>query len=194
MGRSPWRREWQPTPLFLSGEFHGQRSLAGYTPWGNKESDTTERLTHTKKGGIVSHFSVRNIKFSEKGSNGPSQVGAKTNVQPLSLLPRFLLQRKSTPPFRCRPGRGTGLKHLGMGQNVLEPEPPVLGVVTKVPQSGLGEVFGRGFHSWTRKERARLGAEGPKLAPCCHLSAPTLDSLGPICFSQPGKRRHRPCS
>ena len=50
-----------------------------------------------------------------------------------------------------------------MGQNILEPEPPVLGVVTKVPQSGLGEVFGRGFHSWTRKEKARLGAEGPKL-------------------------------
>ena len=32
----------QPTPVFLSGEFHGQRSLAGYSPWGHKESDTTE--------------------------------------------------------------------------------------------------------------------------------------------------------
>ena len=32
---------------FLPGEFHGQRSLAGYSPWGCKESDTTERLTHT---------------------------------------------------------------------------------------------------------------------------------------------------
>ena len=37
-----WRREWQPTPVFLSGESHGQRSLAGYSPWGYKESDTTE--------------------------------------------------------------------------------------------------------------------------------------------------------
>ena len=37
----PWRREWQPTPIFLPGEFHGQRSLAGYSPWGYKESDTT---------------------------------------------------------------------------------------------------------------------------------------------------------
>ena len=37
-----WRREWQPTPVFLSGESHGQRSLAGYNPWGHKESDTTE--------------------------------------------------------------------------------------------------------------------------------------------------------
>ena len=37
-----WRRKWQPTPIFLPGKFHGQRSLAGYTPWGHKESDTTE--------------------------------------------------------------------------------------------------------------------------------------------------------
>ena len=38
-------REWLPTPVFLPGEFHGQRSLVGYSPWGCKESDTTEQLT-----------------------------------------------------------------------------------------------------------------------------------------------------
>ena len=32
-GRFPWRREWLPTPVFLPGEFHGQRSLEGYSPW-----------------------------------------------------------------------------------------------------------------------------------------------------------------
>ena len=37
-----WRRKWQPTPAFLLGEFHGQRSLLGYSPWGCRESDTTE--------------------------------------------------------------------------------------------------------------------------------------------------------
>ena len=37
----PWRREW----LFFPGEFHGEKSLAGYSPWGGKESDTTEQLT-----------------------------------------------------------------------------------------------------------------------------------------------------
>jgi len=31
----PWRREWLPTQVFLPGEFHGQRSLAGYSPWGH---------------------------------------------------------------------------------------------------------------------------------------------------------------
>ena len=38
-----WRRKWQPTPVFLPGEFHGQSSLVGYSPWGHKESETTER-------------------------------------------------------------------------------------------------------------------------------------------------------
>ena len=41
------RREWQPTPVFLPGEFHGQRRLADYSPWDRIESDKTERLTHT---------------------------------------------------------------------------------------------------------------------------------------------------
>ena len=40
----PWRRKWQPTPVFLPGESHGRRSLVGYSPWGHKESDTTDRL------------------------------------------------------------------------------------------------------------------------------------------------------
>ena len=43
-GKIPWRRQWLPTPVFLPGESHAQRSLAGYSPPGRKESDTTERL------------------------------------------------------------------------------------------------------------------------------------------------------
>ena len=38
----PWRRKWQPTPVFLPGKFHGQKRLMGYSPLGPKESDTTE--------------------------------------------------------------------------------------------------------------------------------------------------------
>ena len=49
VGKIPWRRAWQPTPVFLPGESHRQRSLAGYRPWGCKESDTAERLS-THKG------------------------------------------------------------------------------------------------------------------------------------------------
>ena len=44
VGKMPWRRKWQTTPVFLPGKFHGQRSLIGYSPWGHKESDTTEWL------------------------------------------------------------------------------------------------------------------------------------------------------
>ena len=40
----PWKRKWQPTPVFLPGEPHGQRNLVGYSPQGRKVSDTTEQL------------------------------------------------------------------------------------------------------------------------------------------------------
>ena len=46
----PWRREWLPTPVFLLRESHGQRSLAGYSPLGCKESDMTEQLTLSLSG------------------------------------------------------------------------------------------------------------------------------------------------
>ena len=43
VGKIPWSREWQATPVFLPGKFHGQRSLVGYSPWGRKEVVRTER-------------------------------------------------------------------------------------------------------------------------------------------------------
>ena len=48
VGKMTWRRAWQPTPVFLPGESHGQRSLAGYSPWDCKESDTTEVTKHSR--------------------------------------------------------------------------------------------------------------------------------------------------
>ena len=44
VGKIPWRRKWQSTPVLLPGKSHGQRSLVGYSPWGRKELDTTGRL------------------------------------------------------------------------------------------------------------------------------------------------------
>ena len=46
-GRSPWRRAWKPTPAFLPGESHGQKSLVGYSPLARKELDTTAVIYHT---------------------------------------------------------------------------------------------------------------------------------------------------
>ena len=47
LGRFPCRRKWQPTPVFLHGESHGERSLAGYSPYVCKELDITEVTQHT---------------------------------------------------------------------------------------------------------------------------------------------------
>ena len=44
VGKIRWRRKWQSTPILLPGKSHGQRSLVGYSPWGHKESNTTEWL------------------------------------------------------------------------------------------------------------------------------------------------------
>ena len=55
-------RKWQPTRVFLPGKFHGQRSLAGYSPWAHKVSDTTE-YTHTYKEKINNLGLVLSKKF-----------------------------------------------------------------------------------------------------------------------------------
>ena len=44
VGEISWRRKWQPTLVSLPGKSHGWRSVVGYSPWGHKESDTTEQL------------------------------------------------------------------------------------------------------------------------------------------------------
>ena len=62
------RRQWQPTPVLLPGKSHGQRSLAGCTPWGRKESDTTERLPF--------HFSLSCI---GEGNGNPLQCSCLEN-------------------------------------------------------------------------------------------------------------------
>ena len=49
VGKIPWRRKWQPTPVFLPGESHGQRNLVGYSPWGHEELDMTKG-TETRTG------------------------------------------------------------------------------------------------------------------------------------------------
>ena len=46
-GKTPWRRVWQPTPVFWLMKSHGQKSLAGYSPWGRKESDVLSMHAHT---------------------------------------------------------------------------------------------------------------------------------------------------
>ena len=64
VGKIPWRREWLSTLVSLSGEFHGQKSLAGYSQWGCKTSDTTEQLTLLLLPGKPQSLSDKIFKFS----------------------------------------------------------------------------------------------------------------------------------
>ena len=64
-GEIPWRREWLPTPVFLPWEFHGQRSLTGYSPWDHQEPYMTQWLTHKKP--FTNVWLSRNFLNSLKG-------------------------------------------------------------------------------------------------------------------------------
>ena len=66
----PWRRAWQSAPVFLPGESHGQKSLAGYSPWGGTESDMTEATWHT----LHCHL-------KRPGKNEPSVAMSTSNIQ-----------------------------------------------------------------------------------------------------------------
>ena len=52
----PWRRAWQPTPVFLHGESHGQSRVTGYSPWGHRESETTEHILSFIMRGLWKKF------------------------------------------------------------------------------------------------------------------------------------------
>ena len=52
VGKTPWRREWLPTSLFLPGEFHGWRSLVGYSLWGHKELDMMSNFHFTSRSTV----------------------------------------------------------------------------------------------------------------------------------------------
>ena len=63
-----WSRKWQPTPVFLPGKSHGQRSLAGYSPWDHKETDMTEcahARTHTPTHTFTQRIKDSSLIFSD---------------------------------------------------------------------------------------------------------------------------------
>ena len=101
LGREiPWRREWLPIPVFLPGEFHWQKSLAGYSPWGHTESDTTERLTHTHMNSfILVHLKTKRTWWDFKKNvnyqnlNWQSNISHDKKYQAHTVLPK--LQRKN---------------------------------------------------------------------------------------------------
>ena len=82
------RGQWHPTPVLLPGESHGRRSLVGYSPWGHKESDTTEPLHfHALGKEMATHSSVLAWRVPGTGQPGglPS-MGLHSLCQTLSIL------------------------------------------------------------------------------------------------------------
>ena len=122
----PWRREWQPTPVFSPGEAHGQRSLVEYNPWGCKELDTNEWLTLSQSWGKTQiPFSLRKLPFEREClGNTPvfdlaarihSRVGrgvgghiSTCRCQNIDSAPRSLPQLTSFCPWAVR-----GMMSLG---------------------------------------------------------------------------------
>ena len=94
-GKTPWRRARQPTPLFLPGESHGQRSLAGYSPAGCKESDTTAMTEHTHARGPLficdcsTIYNEREPKSQKKNRSGFQ--GEKASFYSIDFMSEQLL-------------------------------------------------------------------------------------------------------
>ena len=118
--RSPWRRKWQPTLVFLPGKFQGQRSLVGYSPWAHKELDMTEQLPPTSK----KKKKRTNLEFKEFAQNCTVIKGWSQNSTPgtmsaaaaaaKSLQSCLTLRPHRQQPTRLRhpwdsPGKNTGV-------------------------------------------------------------------------------------
>ena len=97
----PWRKEWQPTPVFLPGEFHGQRSQAGYSPWGRKESDKTERLTLDSHRGQALWMGVFSLTSHNGGSCRDSYSGSAFTRAPAGPSVLLVLPQRGLPNSVC---------------------------------------------------------------------------------------------
>ena len=92
VGKIPWRSKWEPTPVFLLGEFHGQRSLAGYSPWARKESDTTKQLTTTAGTKLPGSLNVAKMPLF-------AEIQVPWGVLNESLLSKFCIRSELNKQF-----------------------------------------------------------------------------------------------
>ena len=109
----PWRREWQPTPVFLPGRPHGQRSLVGSSPWGHKESDTTECVCVNEYIHTQLFRKVKDTASEQVSALGMGWTEAVSHEAPRLCLwgqgyhIGFLRKVLETPPLVCPKERHT---------------------------------------------------------------------------------------
>ena len=121
-----WSRKWQPTPVFLPGKFHGQRILAGLSPWGCKESDMTERA-HA--------IAVRKIAKFLTWSTRPCVLHpASPNLLPLTLA--LLSTSLSVPPACPVPAFPGAFQQANPSRNVFS-LPPLSDQFHVIPQTNF---------------------------------------------------------
>ena len=88
LGKIPWRRAWQPAPVFLPGESHGQGSLVGYSPWGCQELDMTERLAFSAPVCFKPCFKVMLVRAGQTESMLSCRLFSK--IKPSLYLRQFM--------------------------------------------------------------------------------------------------------
>ena len=107
-----WTRKWQPTPVFLPGEFYGQKSLVGDSPWGRKESDTTERLDFNFSLSCIGEGNGNPLQCSclenstNRGAWWAAVYGVAQSQTRLKRLSSSRLQERINTVFTCtgKPG------------------------------------------------------------------------------------------
>ena len=106
VGKIPWRRAWQPTPVFLPGESHEERSLAGYSPWGRKSvvHNLAAKQQSSEEGCFLKRHQI--IYPPSPVSRGPSPgrnavgfQGAPGPFPPSPSVPFLSLLRNTVGPF-----------------------------------------------------------------------------------------------
>ena len=101
----PWRRKWQPTPVFLPGESHRQRSLAGYSPGGHKEADTAEWWSTTE----TSYYQRGGLKWVKCRLSHLCRPEVQNHSISGALLPLKSLEEISSSPLTASGGSACSL-------------------------------------------------------------------------------------
>ena len=119
VGKISWRREWQPTPVFLPGKSHGQRSMVGCSPWGCKKSQTHLATDFQDKDLNVRSDTMKFLRKIEAGETLPFIAASsfrihlleqwkkkKKEISPQGVAPSLLV----TSPAMLLRGRGDGVR------------------------------------------------------------------------------------